>query len=74
MVSQILIVMIAAIAVTIFAERGDHPQHDAVGGTTARRRGLAARQLDDEVPREAIGSMDLQEAMMANWEPGRFSD
>lgn len=44
---------------------------------TARRNALIAardaRQLDDEVMREMIEAMDLQEAVMANWEPGRFS-
>jgi CPA1 family monovalent cation:H+ antiporter len=44
----------------------------------ARRAALVRardeRRLDDEVLREVLEDMDLQQAMMAQWEPGRLGD
>ncbi|MDC9825074.1 hypothetical protein PRN20_15185 [Devosia sp. ZB163] len=43
----------------------------------ARRAALVAardeRKLDDEVLREIMEEIDLQQAVLANWEPGRFN-
>ncbi len=43
----------------------------------ARRTALVAardeRKLDDKVLREIMEEVDLQQAVLANWEPGRFS-
>jgi CPA1 family monovalent cation:H+ antiporter len=66
------------------AQRQSHSEHDAMvlqlGRTVleARRAALVAardeRKLDDEVLREIMEEIDLQQAVLANWEPGRFSD
>lgn len=65
------------------AERQSHTEHDTMvlelGRTVleARRAALVAardeRKLDDEVLREIMEEIDLQQAVLANWEPGRFS-
>jgi CPA1 family monovalent cation:H+ antiporter len=65
------------------AERQSHSEHDSMvlelGRTVleARRTALVAardeRKLDDEVLREIMEEIDLQQAVLANWEPGRFS-
>ena len=66
------------------AERQSHTDHDTMvlelGRTVleARRAALVAardeRKLDDEVLREIMEEIDLQQAVLANWEPGRFSN
>ena len=65
------------------AERQSHSDHDQLvldlGRTVleARRAALVAardeRKLDDEVLREIMEEIDLQQAVLANWEPGRFN-
>lgn len=64
------------------AERQSHNDHDAMvlelgrAVLEARRAALVAarddRKLDDEVLREIMEEIDLQQAVLANWEPGRF--
>lgn len=65
------------------AERQSHSEHDTMvlelgrAVLEARRTALVAarddRKLDDEVLREIMEEIDLQQAVLANWEPGRFS-
>lgn len=65
------------------AERQSHSEHDTMvlelgrAVLEARRAALVAardeRKLDDEVLREIMEEIDLQQAVLANWEPGRFS-
>jgi CPA1 family monovalent cation:H+ antiporter len=65
------------------AQRQSSAEHDRLvlelGRTVleARRAALVAardeRKLDDEVLREVLEEIDLQQAVLANWEPGRFS-
>lgn len=65
------------------AERQSHTDHDTMvlelgrAVLEARRAALVAardeRKLDDEVLREIMEEIDLQQAVLANWEPGRFS-
>jgi monovalent cation/hydrogen antiporter len=65
------------------AQRQSSAEHDRLvlelGRTflDARRTALIKarddRQLDDEVLREIMEDLDLQQAVLANWQPGRFS-
>ncbi len=65
------------------AQRQSSAEHDRLvlelGRTVleSRRAALVAardeRKLDDEVLREVLEEIDLQQAVLANWEPGRFS-
>ena len=65
------------------AQRQSTAEHDQLvmelGRTflDARRTALIKarddRQIDDEVLREIMEDLDLQQAVLANWQPGRFS-